>query len=203
MNREPSNFDRDDRELVALAQRGAADAFGTLVTRYQDRVYNICYRLCNERAEALDLTQATFLRALEALPRFEARAGFYTWLFRIAVNLALSERRARLRRRTVPLDAAADTASSSGRPDHGGSANPADRVEQCELRQRLEAALTALAVEFRVAGVLRDIEGLDYAQIAEIIGVPVGTVKSRIARGRMLLRAALVGERNAVDSRPG
>lgn len=194
MNRTTDQTGRSDAELVSRAQRGEPAAFAELVEKYQDRVYNTCYRMCHNQADALDLTQSTFLKALEALPRFEVRANFYTWLYRIAVNLTLSHRRAQRRRPALTLRPFDD----SGRPFEPaaahGTSNPSVPTEQAELRQRLEAALQRLDEEFRVAVVLRDVEGLEYAAIAEILEVRVGTVKSRIHRGRLMLRELLERE---------
>jgi RNA polymerase sigma-70 factor (ECF subfamily) len=184
-----------DVELVSRAQRGDPAAFSVLVERYQDRVYNVCYRMCHNHADALDLAQSTFLRALEALPRFEVRAKFFTWLFRIAVNLTLSHRRARSRRPVLSLRWSEDDDERSFEPPASDDADdPAENMAQQELHQRLEAALGKLDEEFRAAVVLRDVEELDYGTIAEILGVPTGTVKSRIHRGRMMLREMLEQE---------
>lgn len=191
VNRTASDPRVSDAELVRRAQRREPAAFTELVARYQDRVYNTCYRLCRRHADALDLTQSTFLKALEALPQFEARSNFYTWLFRIAINLALSQRRAQGRRPLQSLD----------QPDRDGqwrepamaadTEDVARRMELQELREQLEDALTRLDEEFRVVVVLRDVEDLDYAAIADILGVPVGTVKSRLHRGRLMLQEML------------
>ena len=184
-----------DAELVSRAQRGDPAAFSELVERYQDRVYNTCYRMCHNHADALDLTQSAFLKALEALPRFELRATFFTWLFRIAVNLTLSHRRAEGRRPTLSLRRFEDDGGRPFDPPANNAADdPAQHVAQVELHQRLEAALGKLDEEFRAAVVLRDVEELDYATIAEILGVPTGTVKSRIHRGRLMLREMLEQE---------
>jgi RNA polymerase sigma-70 factor (ECF subfamily) len=183
-----------DAELVLRAQRGDPAAFSELVIRYQDRVYNTCYRMCHNHADALDLTQSAFLRAFEALPRFEVRATFFTWLFRIAVNLTLSHRRAE-RRPTLSLRQFEDEGGRAFEPVSANeSDDPAGRMSRVELCQRLEAGLEQLDEEFRAAVVLRDVEELDYATIGEILGVPVGTVKSRIHRGRMMLREMLQEE---------
>jgi RNA polymerase sigma-70 factor (ECF subfamily) len=185
-----------DAELVSRAQRGDPAAFTELVERYQDRVYNTCYRMCHNHADALDLTQSAFLKALEALPRFEVRATFFTWLFRIAVNLTLSHRRARSRQPVFSLRWSDD--DNEGHPldlpARNDDDDPAEHVARVELQQRIAAALGALDEEFRAAVVLRDVEELDYATIAEILGVPTGTVKSRIYRGRMMLRRLLEQE---------
>ena len=190
MNRAADQTKPSDAELISRAQGGDRTAFGELVVKYQDRVYNTCYRMCHNHADALDLTQTAFLKALEALPRFQARAGFFTWLFRIAVNLTLSHRRDQSRRPILSLQRNDDE-----RPFEPAASDQTDepdrRAEQVELRRRLEAALEHLDDEYRAAVVLRDIERLDYAAIAEILEVPVGTVKSRIHRGRLMLRELL------------
>jgi RNA polymerase sigma-70 factor (ECF subfamily) len=183
-----------DAELVSRAQRGDPTAFSELVERYQDRVYNLCYRMCHNHADALDLAQSTFLRALQALPRFEVRAKFFTWLFRIAVNQALSHRRARRRQPTLSLRWSDDEDERPFEPPAVDDDDPSQTMARSELHARLEAALGKLDEEFRAAVVLRDVEELDYAAIAEILEVPVGTVKSRIYRGRMMLRELLEQE---------
>ncbi len=190
-----------DAELVSRAQRGDPAAFSELVVRYQDRVYNTCYRMCHNHADALDLTQTAFLKAFEALPRFELRAGFFTWLFRIAVNLTLSHRRARSRRPTLSLHWSDDDEERPFDPPAANdSDDPAEHAGRVELHQRLEAALGELDEEFRAAVVLRDVEELDYATIAEILDVPAGTVKSRIHRGRLMLRRLLEQEEPQVGT---
>ncbi len=196
MNRERVEADAD-YPLVTAAQRGDRAAFAALVTRYQDRIFNTCFRMSHDEFVAHDLAQSTFLQALAALPRFRARACFYTWLYRIAVNLALTQRRAQ-RRRPVSLDAAPALATTGSAP---GDVEPAAALEHAEQQQRLAAALMRLEPDFRAAVVLRDIEGLDYAAIAEVLSVPVGTVKSRIARARTVLRRILTAEN--VNSEPG
>jgi RNA polymerase sigma-70 factor, ECF subfamily len=199
VNRIAHEHDLTDADLVERTKGGAAAAFGELVARYQDRVYNTCYRMCHNQADALDLTQGTFVRALEALPKFESRANFYTWLFRIALNLTISHRRSAARRATFSLDGARDGETPRrdppGRPDD----DPAAAPEQRELQARVAAALAQVDEEFRAAVVLKDIEGLDYAQIAEILDVPIGTVKSRIHRGRLALRDLLSDVRTALE----
>jgi RNA polymerase sigma-70 factor (ECF subfamily) len=103
VNRAAKDVEVKDAELVHRAQGGDAAAFAALVSRYQDRVYNTCYRMCHHHADALDATQTTFLKALEGLGRFQARSSFFTWLFRIAVNVVISERRTRRRRPAISL----------------------------------------------------------------------------------------------------
>jgi len=180
-----------DGELVRRAQAGESAAFDVLMMRYQDRVYNTCYRMCNNREDAADLTQSTFLRAYEALGRFRTEARFFTWLYRIAVNLALTHRRRARLRRTLSLVGSDEQRAGHEPVDAHQSAAPSNRLQAQEQQRLLAEALAQLDEEYRAAVVLRDIEGLDYAAIAEILDVPVGTVKSRIFRGRMMLREML------------
>jgi len=183
-----------DETLVRDAQRGDVDAFSELVTRYQDRVYNTVYRMCNNHADALDCCQAAFLRAFEALPRYEARSSFFTWIFRIAVNAAISQRRARRSRPVQPLEDAAVIAIPAR---EGPEAAPDLQAERASVAE----ALAGLEEDYRAAVVLRDVEGLDYSQIAEVLNVPVGTVKSRLHRGRQILRQALASKELQRDPR--
>lgn len=179
-----------DGALVRRARNGDSAAFGMLVSRYQDRVLNACYRLCGSRDDAEDLTQTAFVKAYEALPRFEAKSSFYTWLFRIAVNLTLSHRRSRGRRKTISLDGGDD----DRRPDPAAADEDTDvarTAERNELREHLSAALAELDAEFRAVVVLKDIENMDYATIAQVLDLPLGTVKSRLHRGRLALRERL------------
>lgn len=199
MNRLAQEHDLSDAELVRRAQGGAPAAFAELVSRYQDRVFNTCYRMCHNHADALDLTQSTFLRALESLTAFEGRSNFYTWLFRIAVNLTMTHRRKKLRRPVQSLGGPVDAEHCLPDPPASDNDDAVSRPgERHELRDRVEWALAQLEDEFRAAVVLKDIEGMDYASIAEVLDVAIGTVKSRIHRGRMLLRD-LLAERKTVD----
>lgn len=187
VNRFGNEAGPSDAELIERTRAGDASAFDGLIERYQDRVYNLCYRLCPNHADAADLTQTAFLKALESLSRFEARSNFFTWLYRIAANEALSLRRQRRRRPSISLDGV-DEDRRASEPTVNEIAN---RIDQADLMKRLEAALERLEDEFRVAVVLRDVEDMDYSEIAEVLGVPVGTVKSRIHRARMMLRKIL------------
>lgn len=169
-------------------------AFSELVTRYQDRIYNTVYRMCNNHADALDCCQTAFLKAFEALPRYELRSSFYTWLFRIAVNAAISERRSRRVRAVPALDAATEAALPAR--EEGRAAE-----DYGALHAQVAAALSDLDPDYRAAVVLRDVEGFDYGEIAEILDVPVGTVKSRLHRGRQILRQMLMQQELQRDPR--
>jgi RNA polymerase sigma-70 factor (ECF subfamily) len=187
-----------DAGLIRRAQAGDASAFGQLVTKYQDRVYNLCYRMCHDSTEALDMAQAAFVKAFERLDSFREQASFYTWLFRIAVNTVISERRKSARRKTLSLDREDGAGQPMVERIEGNGGGVGQRIEAAERRTAIEQALQRLDEEFRVVVVLKDIEQMDYATIAGILDVPVGTVKSRLHRGRLSLRAYLV-EAGVVD----
>lgn len=147
----------------------------------------MCRRLLGNEADAADATQEALIAIARGLPRFDGRSSFGTWAYRIATNAALDELRRRQRRPQLVRD-----------PDHwtSGPSEPADRTSSAHIdtlaeRDRLVPALAELSEEFRVAVVLRDVADLDYAEIAEVLGIPPGTVRSRIARGRAQLAASL------------
>jgi RNA polymerase sigma-70 factor (ECF subfamily) len=180
---------RDDDALVGAAATGDRDALDALLTRHVDRLHAVCRRVCGPDAAA-DATQQALLAITRSIARFDGRAAFTTWSHRIAVNAALDELR-RSRRAAIP---------SSDRFDHDVVAAPAGLgPERVVDRLDLQAALAALPDDFRVAVVLRDVEDLDYADIAATLGVPIGTVRSRIARGRAALAAALGNRAPAPD----
>jgi RNA polymerase sigma-70 factor (ECF subfamily) len=182
----------EDAALVEQCRRGDLSAVGPLIEKYQDRVFNTCWRLCGNSDDAADLTQEAFVKAMEAIGTFDGRSRFYTWVFRIAVNLALSHRRKVARQRTVSLPGAADGAGGS---EAGWPAADVPRPDEVaaarEEQARVTAALGELEDEHRTMLVLRDMEAFDYQQIAEILSIPVGTVKSRMHRARLALREKL------------
>ena len=187
----------DDAELVRLVRTGQSDAFGELVRRYQDRVFNACWRVCGNAEDARDVTQDAFLKAYENLATFRQESGFYTWLFRVAMNLALSLKRSAKHRRTVSLDGGADSGGTqagglSDRLRRAREAADADAPSDAEVQASVVRALQGLNEEDRAVVVLRDIEGFDYQQIAEILGMPLGTVRSKLHRSRAALRDAVL-----------
>jgi len=164
----------DDADLAARASRGDRAALEQLLDRHADRIHALCRRVIANTEDALDATQEAMIAVVRGIRRFDGRAAFTTWLYRVATNAALDELR-RKQRRPLPseiTDRAAPGPSASDRVD--------DRID-------VDAALAKLPEDFRVAVVLRDLCDLDYAQIAEILEVPPGTVRSRIARGRAAL----------------
>lgn len=187
-----------DSAWIRQIQAGRTELYGELVKRYQDRVFNTCWRICGSMEDARDLTQDAFLKAFTSLREFRGKSGFYTWLYRIAVNLALSHRRSQKLRMTQALDQALDASGTQAQRLHDRvhgleDDDPAARVAQGELHRRVAAELHRLDDDHRAVIVLRDVEGLDYRQISTILGIPPGTVKSRLHRAREELRRTLLG----------
>jgi RNA polymerase sigma-70 factor (ECF subfamily) len=185
-----------DLDLVGRCRDGDLSALELLVERYQDRVYNLVLRMIGRPEDAADITQEVFLRAIEHIGRFRQKAQVFTWLFRIAVNLAVSRRRRDQRVRFVSLDGASSGGTESGEPqsmDPIGSREdrPDDAAERDEQNRRVAQAVAELDEEFRAVLVLKDIEGLDYRQIADVLDLPLGTIKSRLHRARNELRVRL------------
>jgi RNA polymerase sigma-70 factor, ECF subfamily len=185
----------EDAALVERVRGGDMDAFAMLVGKYQDQIYNTCWRMCGHVEDARDLAQEAFFRAYQGLASFQGQSGFYTWLFRIAVNLTLSHRRKAGYRRAQSLDQVADP-DGAAEPLRDRVADPAAdppgaRLLAAEMHQHVEQALQELDPDHRAVIVLRDLEGLDYAEIAAILEVAPGTVKSRLHRARLSLREHL------------
>lgn len=169
----------DDHECVQRAQRGEGRAFSELVTRYQDRVYRFLLRLTRSQDDARDLTQDTFMRAYQGIDRWRPDALFRTWLFRIARNVAFDRLRRDKRVEFVELDEDVDIADPA--------AGPETIVETAQRYRLLEAALERLPAEHREILLLREIEEMSYDDIAQVLDLQIGTVKSRIARARATL----------------
>ncbi len=182
----------EDAAVVRQVQSGDVQAYAQLVLKYQDRVHNTCCRLCGNVEDARDVTQDAFLKAFECIESFRGASSFYTWLFRIAVNLAINHRRRTARTRHASVNGDGEGSSAAASLADPAEPDPALRMARGEMRGHVSRALRELDETYRVAVVLRDMEGFDYAEIAEILGVPKGTVKSRIARGRLALREALL-----------
>jgi RNA polymerase sigma-70 factor (ECF subfamily) len=170
---------------------GDGAAFAAIVERYQDRLHNAIYRLVGSPEDARDLLQDAFVKAYENLDGFRGGSSLYTWLFRIAVNTALSHRRKR-KWTHVGLGPASDDdpAAEAGWPDPAAP-DPADPMLAAETEAAVQHALNGLDEEHRTIVVLRDIQHCDYHDMAEILGLPAGTVKSRLHRARLMLRDKL------------
>jgi RNA polymerase sigma-70 factor (ECF subfamily) len=186
---------RSDSELVAAAQQGDTAALDLLLRTHFDRIYAVCRRITGNVHDAADASQNALIAIVRALPNFDGRSSFATWAYRIASNASLDELRRRGRR---PLLAVGDDDETP---------EPADTSswkfdEQLVDRDAIDAAIRDLPDDFRIPLVLRDIVDLEYAEIADQLGIPLGTVKSRIARGRAALMSKLSGNQPTEPQRP-
>lgn len=194
------NVSTDDHRLIAECLRGQTNAFGELVTRYQDRLFHSVVRLLDHSEDARDVVQEAFLHAYQSLHSFKGDSLFFTWLYRIAVNTAISMRR----RQKMVLQLHAP-------PEGGGAADPLDpseanrpghALEQAEEERRVHDALNRLSVEHRAVLVMKDMEGMKYEEMAEVLDVPIGTIRSRLHRARLELRDVLLSEENRAGKKP-
>lgn len=186
------------REPMLAAQRGDVDAFRTLLEMYQDRVMRVMTSVLKcDRAMAEDLCQEVFLRVHKGLPAFDGEVRFLTWLHTIAMNVAISEyrrRRAHKRdRRTFSIDQPVQGTDDLFIQPSGREIDPGERAHQHEFLAKVRACVRELPDEFRECVVLRDMESLSYEEIAAVLDLPIGTVRSRIHRGRLLLQGMLQG----------
>ena len=191
-----------DLHLVQAVRSGDRAALGTLLARYQDRLYIVCLRMVHNRDDAAELTQGALLRLIRSLDQFDGRSAFSTWAIRVAMNLCLSHLRGAKLRRHTGLDQVREVGSH----DQTDAASPGESIRVPHAAQEhrgsssvepvggdgaLARALAGLEAQQRAILVLRDVRGLDYDQIAYVLDVPAGTVKSRLFRARAALRAAL------------
>ena len=187
----------DDREVVSLACEGRQRAFRELLTRYEKPVFSLVFRMIRDRERAEDVAQEAFVKAFNAIDSYDPRYKFSSWIFKIANNLAID----RLRKReldTVSIHGAPDARSEEDEertsitlPASGES--PEEYVENRELGGQIEDAMGRLRPEYRMAVLLRHVEGHTYDEVAEIMDVPLGTVKTYIHRGRAELKEMLAG----------
>jgi RNA polymerase sigma-70 factor (ECF subfamily) len=177
--------DDPDRDVLPAAMAGDVDAFGALVRRYQARMVGLARTLTGVPEDAEDLAQEVFVRVFRSLGAFRGDSVFRTWLYRVAINVSRTHRSRRLRERAVWQDSGEDDETSLDPPDR------MDVEADLIARDAIGHALDRLPEALRTAVTLRDVHGLDYRDIAEATGVPIGTVESRIFRARQRLRAWL------------
>ncbi|MEY2403955.1 MAG: eukaryotic-like serine/threonine-protein kinase [Acidimicrobiaceae bacterium] len=178
---------------MSAAQAGDRDALDTLLRRHHDRLFALCRRIMGNQADALDATQEALIAVVRGLPRYDGRAAFTTWSYRVATNTCLDELRRR-RRRPEPT-------TTEDRPELESDSGSPRVDEQIVARMTLDEAMQHVPIEFRAAVILRDVCTLDYAEIAEVLDIPPGTVRSRIARGRALLANRLSGNPSPAPDR--
>ena len=182
----------DDHRLIADCLRGDAAAFGVLVRRHQDRLYNTVYRLIGNAEDAQDVVQEAFLNAYQSLENFKGDALFFTWLYRIAVNTAISLKRKQ--RVVLRIDGGRNGEPGIEPADTSEQNQPGHAIEQAEQARRIRKALNRLSPEHRAVLVMKDMEGQKYEAMAEVLEVPIGTIRSRLHRARLELRELLEKE---------
>ena len=179
----------DDHRLIAACLRGDSQAFGILVRRYQDRLYSTVYRLLDSAEDAQDVVQEAFLHAYQSLDGFKGDSLFFTWLYRIAVNTAISLKRKR--RVVLSIDGARNGEGGIEPLDPSETTRPGHALEQAEQERRIQQALNRLSPEHRAVLIMKDMEGQKYETMAEALQVPIGTIRSRLHRARLELREIL------------
>jgi RNA polymerase sigma-70 factor, ECF subfamily len=180
----------DDRRLIAECLAGNTPAFGELIRRYQDRLYNAVLRAVDQPEDAADVVQDAFLNAYQSLNSFKGDSEFFTWLYRIAFNAAITLRRKR--KAVLSFDGGPDTKATDP-IDPSEFTRPGAALERSEEDTQLLAALAKLSPEHKVVLVLKDLEGQKYEDIAQVLDMPIGTVRSRLHRARLELRELLRG----------
>ena len=189
----------EDVALVADLKAGSEEAFGILIAQYHQPLYSLVARSLNDPADAADITQEVFIKVFRCIRGFNGESSLRTWLYRIAIHEASNQRRwwSRHKKQEITIDSPCESEEdgasfsiASTLADAGDS--PYDYAAQAEVRERVESALRQLPEAFRNVVILREIEGFAYEEIAEILNINLGTVKSRLTRGRSALRALLV-----------
>ena len=191
------NIHINDDELVRECQLGDLRAMEHLIVKYKDRLFNTILKICNNYDDAAELTQDTFVKVFEKIGSFEGKSSFYTWAFRIAVNLAINHCRRQMKIRFKSIDeprpAGENGEVSVGQMLAGKTEeDPAVILHKKEVGRQVLAALDQLEEEYRVIIVLRDVEGMSYLEISAVLELELGTVKSRLSRARAALRDLLM-----------
>ncbi|WP_165249013.1 RNA polymerase sigma factor [Paludisphaera soli] len=181
----------DDFSLVEACRAGRSEAYGVLVGRCQGRIYPMLVRLLGSAEDAQDVLQDAFLRGFEKLGQYQGESSFSTWMYRIALNLAMSRLRKRKMRRVLRLLDTRRGRPAVDPPDESPASVPSHAAEQAEREALVEAALESLEPEHRAVVILKDFEGRRYDEIGDLLGIPVGTVRSRLHRARQQLRRRL------------
>jgi RNA polymerase sigma-70 factor (ECF subfamily) len=180
---------KTDTELIAECLQGRTDAFGQLVTRYQERLFGTLVTMLGSAEDARDVAQDAFVQAYQKLGSFRGQSAFYSWLFRIALNSSVDHHR-RQRRPTMSIDAAREQTGAEPTDLHPET-SPSFGIERTERQKLVQVALSKLSPEYREVLVLKEMEDLKYEEIAALVKIPVGTVRSRIHRGRAELKDIL------------
>jgi len=194
----------EDAALVAALKAGSEEAFGILIAQYSQPLYSLIARSLQDPADAADITQEVFIKVFRSIRSFHGDASLRTWLYRIALREASNQRRwwGRHKRQEITIDAPVNGSEAEEGEDSlclsglltDANGSPYEHIAHAEMKVRVEEALRKLPDAFRTVVVLREMEGFSYEEIAEIVDVPAGTVKSRLTRGRAALKQILVAE---------
>jgi RNA polymerase sigma-70 factor, ECF subfamily len=184
-----SPVELDDQQLVTASKRGDQDAFAQLVQRYQRRIFNLVYRMLQQYEEASEITQETFLAAWQGLPSFRGDARFATWLYRIAYNCSLKQLETRKRDRALQAALQAEQAFES----EGNFDLASAQIDEHEQQAFVQEHLSHLPAKYRIVLILRHLQDMTYEEMAEILTMPVGTIKTHLFRARNLLKERLQG----------
>lgn len=191
-SQDTETYEPPDHELVRQCQDGNLAAFEELVTRYRGKVYAMILNMVKSEADAWDLSQEAFIKAWKALPRFEARSSFYTWLYRITHNVTYDWLRKQRVRAEGEFDESVQTSvEASARTAPRPQASPDEKLSHMEIRERIEEAIQQLSPEHRAVILLKEVDGHQYNEIAEIVGCSIGTVMSRLFYARKKLQSLL------------
>ena len=191
-----------EKALVQQAKAGDRDAFAALVSVYEGKIYNLALRYLGNREDAMDASQEVFLRVFRFLPGFQEESGFSTWIYRIGVNVCKDMLVKRSRRNELPLEVPDDEEDYRPVEVADDSCDPQTIVEQSDLRESLVEAIAQLPQQQREMIVLRDIQGLSYEEIGQVLCLESGTVKSRLSRARENLRKKLLQSGNIFGALP-
>jgi len=184
----------NEQALITDAQNGSLDAFNTLVLHYQDGVFNTALRILGDEDQAADASQEAFISAFKAIKSFRG-GSFKAWLMRTVTNACYDELRRKKRRPTTPLEPDTDEGEEMDSPRWLADPNmtPDQQAEADEVEHAIQHCLDNLPLEFKTVVVMADVQGMDYTEVASAIRVPLGTIKSRLARARLRLRECLQG----------
>jgi RNA polymerase sigma-70 factor (ECF subfamily) len=202
----------EDAALIADLKAGSEDAFALLIAQYHQPLYSLIARSLNDPADAADITQEVFIKVFRGIRGFHGDASLRTWLYRIALREASNQRRwwSRHKKQEVTIDSSQNSKSASEDSDlclgatlADSADSPFDHAAHAETRERVESALRQVPEAFRTVVILREIEGFSYEEIAEILNTNLGTVKSRLTRGRSAMRALLTAKAAPASGSPG
>ncbi|NLK21671.1 MAG: sigma-70 family RNA polymerase sigma factor [Epulopiscium sp.] len=186
---------KDELRLINSAQKGNIAAFEELVIEHETKIYNIAYRMFHNEEDAKDLSQEVFIKAFENIKKFKKESRFSTWLYRIATNSCIDELRRRKDKETYSVDEGIETEGGSIKKEYPDTKhNPEEMIINKEIAHQIQLAMDQLSEEHKNAIILRDFQGFGYNEISGILQCSLGTVKSRISRGRMQLKEILVNQ---------